>query len=895
MEVHSNNEFYKQLSETSLNLMMSQGLENLCEVAFDFLAQEVPHKQIALAVFNVSKNGFDFFDMLTAQENEKTDFDQLHEQDVWSRYFFSEALFNKRDLTDTPAGTAFKKHGLASEKILHFPMDYKGNPIGDIILFCGKGSIPGSHHETVLAAISQAMAYRITEIRRFYGLGRHSGKKDEALDAYFKRPSEDEVLFMLCQQLMKSLQADVGLYMHYHEGFRFLYPKYLYRGENGQNLFEKEKPPVLLLKDFSTFEKMFDDKEYLILDSKGLSAAKDILQVPGIDAEQVHNVLIFTLKVAQSVEGFFLLGKESIIKKFTRNEINDSLKLLQGAQDALEENQILRQAKLTVKQLERIFEIGTELTLDLNLADVLKKISGAIRRTLGWNVVMLDMKNTYDDNFNSISVLGISEKNREKLLKESGYPTFKKRIKSTFKISNSYFYDHKLFTEKDAVKARQKFLDSTGTEWNDNDWLYAPITSRGKLLGVISLNDPVERTRPNEERIRSVEFFANQAAVVMENAELFESLKSSEFRYRQLAETMTMGLVTCNNDGEILYINDSLVNILDYNKKDEFLNKKISDFCEEKSRHKLNKMLTQVLLQDDAGSNKNEVGDLEIEMMAKSGEMIPFMIYASPFYQTKKRVGYFAVLADLRSQKKLERMRSDFNSMIVHDLRSPLNIIQGYVDIVRTEVVGKVNEEQAELLTIAKDNVFKVLKLIDNFLTASKLEAGHLNIEPEVNSINTLIEDLADQYQVLAKEKKIKLSKTLDENIPFLYFDKFRLEQVFRNYLSNALKFTPPEGNISIVSKLRKKKNDKTGETDLFVEASVSDTGVGISKDEMHKVFNKYEQTEAGKDASLKGTGLGLAICREIVELHKGEVWVESKLHEGSKFGFTLPIQPVEV
>jgi hypothetical protein len=168
MEVHSNTDFYKQLSETSLNLMMSQGLENLCEVAFDFLVQSVPHKQIALMVFNVSKNDFDYFDIITDQENEKSDFAQLHQQDVWTRYFFSEAVFNKRDLTDTPAGATFKKQGLASDKILHFPMDYKGNQIGDIVLFCGKGSIPGSHHENVLAAISQAMAYRITEIRRFY-------------------------------------------------------------------------------------------------------------------------------------------------------------------------------------------------------------------------------------------------------------------------------------------------------------------------------------------------------------------------------------------------------------------------------------------------------------------------------------------------------------------------------------------------------------------------------------------------------------------------------------------------------------------------------------------------------------------------------------------------------
>jgi signal transduction histidine kinase len=233
--------------------------------------------------------------------------------------------------------------------------------------------------------------------------------------------------------------------------------------------------------------------------------------------------------------------------------------------------------------------------------------------------------------------------------------------------------------------------------------------------------------------------------------------------------------------------------------------------------------------------------------------------------------------------------------MIVHDLRSPLNIIQGYVDIVRNEVVGNINEEQAELLTIAKENVYKLLKLIDNFLIASKLEVGHLDIEPESNSINSLIDELYEHYQVLTKEKNLKLMKNLDQNVPMLNIDKFRIEQVIRNYLSNALKFTPPEGKITISSKLFKKKNTITGEMDMFVDVDVQDTGVGISKEELKKVFNKYEQTEAGKDASLKGTGLGLAICREVIELHHGEVWVESKLNEGSKFGFTLPIESIDI
>ena len=199
------------------------------------------------------------------------------------------------------------------------------------------------------------------------------------------------------------------------------------------------------------------------------------------------------------------------------------------------------------------------------------------------------------------------------------------------------------------------------------------------------------------------------------------------------------------------------------------------------------------------------------------------------------------------------------------------------------------------MLTIAKDNVFKLLKLIDSFLTASKLEAGHLTIERETSSLNSLVEMVFEQSQVLVKEKNLVLEKNLDEHIPLMAFDKFRMEQVIRNYLSNAIKFTPPEGKISISTKLLKEKNDKNDDFNLFVQVAVSDTGVGISKEELGKVFNKYEQTEAGKDASLKGTGLGLAICREIIELHSGEVWVKSKLQDGSTFGFTLPIETIDI
>ncbi len=510
--------------------------------------------------------------------------------------------------------------------------------------------------------------------------------------------------------------------------------------------------------------------------------------------------------------------------------------------------------------------------------------------------MILDLKDQYEEAFTNMQILGINDKEYKKLLDLEGYPPFTKKLDISFPFGNSFFFDHKQKYSNEESDKKKNFEEQIGSEWNDQDWIYVPIKSRGKLLGVLSLNDPVERKRPTLERINSVEYFANQAAVIIENYDLIEGVKSSELKYRLLAETMTMGLVTCEPDRKIIYTNQSLATLLKYESPDLMIGKKLHDFTEANSRPKLIKAVHDILKEDkaaDDGSDNTE--GVELELLAEDGEEIPFMVYMSPFYQHGKKVGFFSVLADLRNQKKIERLKSDFNSMIVHDLRSPLNIIQGYVDIVRTEVVGTITEEQAELLTIAKENVFKVLKLIDNFLTASKLEAGHFQIDPSINSMNGLIDTLWDHYQVLANEKKIKLIKDLDENLPLFSFDKFRIEQVVRNFLSNALKFTPPEGSITISTQLKKAKGDISKDMQMHADISVTDTGVGIPDDELNKVFNKYEQTEAGKDASLKGTGLGLAICREIVELHSGDVWVKSELHQGSTFGFSLPIQALKL
>jgi len=491
-------EKFKRLSETNFNIMLSQGLENACEMVIDYLTHDYELSFLLFAVYNPGLKNFDYFNLLTPGQDRPVDLEAMMQHPIWEEYFFQNGGGVANELVNEEVLKVFRGWKIGFDKIYQYPMHYKGKSMGTLLLSFKSGTKIDVEEETMLSAITQAMAYRIMEIRRIYGLGRYRSKEDPSFSRFFRRPSEEEILGFLSQQLMQQLQADLCLYMNYHEGFRFLYPQYFYKQDNAQNLFEKEKPPVLLIKDFPTFDKLLSEKKTLIFDTKQSEASLDVKKLPGFKTTPAQNVVILMLIVEQTVEGFFVLGRESIIKRFHRSEIQDGEKLISLATDALEENQILRQAKLTVKQLERIFELGSELTLDLSLENILRKICTAIRRTTGWNVVILDLKNQIDNSYKTVNVLGLKDSDYQKLIEEVKYPPFKDRIDIAYKISTSFFYDHQHCTIKDNSTIKKDYRQLIGTEWNDSDWFYVPITSRGEVLGMFSLNDPVERLKPTD-------------------------------------------------------------------------------------------------------------------------------------------------------------------------------------------------------------------------------------------------------------------------------------------------------------------------------------------------------------------------------------------------------------
>lgn len=888
----------QDISELQYNLIRIQDVNRLCELVDDYIFNNYNIDSLITLVHNSKTNEYDFKGFMSADSKKIEANDSIFELPIWRQYFFTNPNIVSERVVDNYTLNLFDMVGLKSNIYYQFPLKSSKRRVGLIIIGLSEKEEFSKEQFNEIDMVSGSLAFRIVNIRNVFSGKQKIKEETTEIQNLFQRLNEDEIFNYLCRQLLNNLKADVCFYFNYNEGFRFLYPQYCYKVNSEKNLFEDEKPPVLLLKDFPTFEKYLESKKLSSHFNLNKTPASDLADMTALAGGSYKSLLIFNVKVSNEIKGFFIIANENTIKLFTSPSINEAKQMIQKATSILIESRIIRQAQQTIKQLDRVFELSKELTLDTEISDLLKKIAAAIRRTLGWNIVILDKKDLYSSRYKNICVFGLKPNEYKELKKQFPRSMYSSTKENCFEISNSYFYDHNMSESPINDIDRRKFLLSIGKEWNDEDWLFVPIQSKGRDLGYFAVNDPVERLRPSEDKVRSLEYFANQAAVVLENASLYENLKSSEIKYRLLAETMIMGLVTCNGGGKIIYINKSLTNMLNYKESKSLINQNIFDLCSDKTRLELENNILKLVKQNKGDYEQEAQSDnesIEIELLTNDNDYIPFRIYLTNYYHQSKKAGFLGVLSDLRPQRKLERLKSDFNSMIVHDLRSPLNIIQGYVDIVRNQVVGKISEEQGELLFIAKDNVDKVLKLIDNFLIASKMEAGKFNLSLETHSLNTLIESVYEHHLVLAQNKNIKMGINLDQNISLLQFDKMRIEQVMSNYISNAIKFTNTDGKIEIASNLKKELNELTGETSLAVHVCVKDTGTGIPFDEQDKVFNKYEQTEAGKDASLKGTGLGLTICKEIISLHKGKVWLESTPNKGSIFYFSLPITPLKI
>lgn len=228
--------------------------------------------------------------------------------------------------------------------------------------------------------------------------------------------------------------------------------------------------------------------------------------------------------------------------------------------------------------------------------------------------------------------------------------------------------------------------------------------------------------------------------------------------------------------------------------------------------------------------------------------------------------------------KMVDKMKSDFFSSMSHELRTPLTSIKEGISLLREGAGGAVPEKQKRLLAILSEESKRLIDLVNSLLDLSKMEAGMMTYTFQPGNLAPLIERAATEMIPLIEARKITLKTKIDEKLPMIKIDREKILQVLRNLIGNAVKFTPEGGQVRVVARLMNRG----------VEVSVSDTGPGITKENLTTIFEKFHQAPFKHSNHIKGTGLGLAIVKHVITAHGGRVWAESEPGQGSSFIFVL-------
>lgn len=241
---------------------------------------------------------------------------------------------------------------------------------------------------------------------------------------------------------------------------------------------------------------------------------------------------------------------------------------------------------------------------------------------------------------------------------------------------------------------------------------------------------------------------------------------------------------------------------------------------------------------------------------------------------------------DANRQEQL-RLKDEFLAHVSHELRTPLAVIHQFTSILADGVAGATTPDQRRYLAIMVENIAQLQMMINDLLDAVRSQTGKLAVEPEVVTLEPLITGILHGFQHAVAARPLTLRSELVPNLPPVWADAHRLRQILANLIDNGIKFTPPNGSVTI-------RVVRYAEDPGFLHISVADTGIGVTPEQQAQMFDRLYQVPGAANSSRKGLGLGLHISRELVTLHGGRIWVESQPGQGTTIHFTLPVEPKE-
>jgi NtrC-family two-component system sensor histidine kinase KinB len=420
-------------------------------------------------------------------------------------------------------------------------------------------------------------------------------------------------------------------------------------------------------------------------------------------------------------------------------------------------------------------------------------------------------------------------------------------------------------------------------------WLGVPILAEGESIGVIAIQSYSTPDAYDSSHQEVLVTIAAQAAVAIENARLYE--RTDEALARRVQELDS--ILRTTREGVLL---------LDLDWRMLAANRALADFLGIAQAELVGQAL-DAPQPDGGGPLATLIGYTPADLKAVRQDLIhedhphkQIIVVPGPPERHVERTmtpvhdrkgvvtGWLLVFRDMTEEIELARLREDLTHMLVHDLRSPLTVLNGSLEMIENALTDEAAAEKTGfLLDMAHKSSDRMLRLVNELLDISKLESGQLTVHPEPVDMETLLRDIATRLAPPATAAHITIEISADPDLPPLNVDPEFIGRVLNNLLDNAIKFTPDDGHVHLWARL----DPESVPTTMLV--GVSDTGPGIPPEEHPRLFEKFQQVSSVTGRRV-GTGLGLPFCKLAIEAHGGQIWVESEVGKGSTFVMRLPV-----
>lgn len=526
------------------------------------------------------------------------------------------------------------------------------------------------------------------------------------------------------------------------------------------------------------------------------------------------------------------------------------------------------------------YEVGQRLSGVLSVAQLMHEVVTQVQLALDYYHVHIRLFDTKSDRLTVMAGTGKAGQRMEEMRDSISLDAEPSLVAHAARTLNPIVSND---VRNDPHFLQGMFLPETRSE------VALPLFRGQRLLGVLDVQ-ATEVDRFGEAEVRNLQGLAAQVSIAIDNAYLFQALEQQAEHLEELVQERTAeiiqererlntivenageGIVFTNPSGKIEYVNPAWVDLTGFSFQEAVGNRIKQLFKEVTPAEQIRALLRAV--------QRKEYWHGELRMQRPDGAEYDAGVSVAPVLDPNGRlVNLVSVMRDISAQKQIERMRSKFVANVSHELRTPITNLKIYQTLIRS---GTPEKREAYFNTLANE-LGRLERLVEGLLDLSRIDRGWIEIHPELINLNEVVMDVLQAQLPRAEERSLQIETDLAADLPSIFVDRELIMQVLINLLANAINYTSVGDQIGV----RTRPIEDAGTPRVMVE--VWDTGVGIAPHDLPFIFNRFFRGETSKAANVPGTGLGLSITKEIVDLHHGQIKVESKLNKGSRFIVHLP------